>query len=249
MPVILATQEAEIRRIAVWSQPGQKKLGLVEWLKVKALSSSPNTAKQKQNKNKPVLQNITILYNDIMSLCRCPKFSVLLGSIANTYIWPHAGNMWTHLVHGSLLFCWLSSRLPSLSFSREESLHLHYHVLWEQRIMVSWWEEMLYPFRFNAHLSKRNLFNLRHKRCSTVTNQYLISNYLSHKMIGKCTEWIGWCCTLLILKSSSRRIPRWWLEGGSRKCASYSEILERRWRHTLQAKTPRRGKTLTPPHL
>jgi hypothetical protein len=30
-------------------------------------------------------------------------------------------------------------------------------------------------------------------------------------------------------------IPRWQLEGGSRKQASYSEILERRWRHTLQA--------------
>jgi hypothetical protein len=43
--------------------------------------------------------------------------------------------------------------------------------------------------------------------------------------------------------------PRWWLEGGSRKHASYSEILERHWRHTLQAKPPRRRKTLTPPHL
>jgi hypothetical protein len=31
-------------------------------------------------------------------------------------------------------------------------------------------------------------------------------------------------------------IPRWRLEGGSRKRASYSEILERHWRHTLQAK-------------
>jgi hypothetical protein len=31
------------------------------------------------------------------------------------------------------------------------------------------------------------------------------------------------------------RIPRWQLEVGSRKRASYSEILERRWRHTLQA--------------
>jgi hypothetical protein len=30
-------------------------------------------------------------------------------------------------------------------------------------------------------------------------------------------------------------IPRWQLEGGSRKQASYSETLERRWRHTLQA--------------
>jgi hypothetical protein len=29
-------------------------------------------------------------------------------------------------------------------------------------------------------------------------------------------------------------IPRWQLEVGSRMRASYSEILERRWRHTLQ---------------
>jgi hypothetical protein len=62
--VILATQEAEIRRIAVQSQPGQKKfarpclekpftkIGLVEWLKVKALSSSPSTAKKKKEKGK-----------------------------------------------------------------------------------------------------------------------------------------------------------------------------------------------------
>jgi hypothetical protein len=47
MPIILATQEAEIRRIVVQSQPGhivcktlsqknpsQKKNGLVEWLKL-----------------------------------------------------------------------------------------------------------------------------------------------------------------------------------------------------------------------
>jgi hypothetical protein len=57
MPVILATQEAEIRRMAVPSHPRQinretlsqktlhQKIGLVEWLKVKALSSSPSTAK------------------------------------------------------------------------------------------------------------------------------------------------------------------------------------------------------------
>jgi preprotein translocase subunit Sec63 len=61
MPVILATQEAEIRRIAVQSQPrrifhkilsrktlSQKKIGLVEWLKVNALSSSPSTLKKKK---------------------------------------------------------------------------------------------------------------------------------------------------------------------------------------------------------
>jgi hypothetical protein len=54
-PVIPATQEAEIRRIEVQSQPGQTvhktlsrkkpftKIGLVEWFKVKALSLNPST--------------------------------------------------------------------------------------------------------------------------------------------------------------------------------------------------------------
>jgi hypothetical protein len=51
------------------------------------------------------------------------------------------------------------------------------------------------------------------------------------------------------VKEKERGIPRWQLEGGSRKHASYSEILERHWRNTLQAKPLRRGKTLTPPHL
>jgi hypothetical protein len=57
------TQEAEIRRIAVQSQPGQivgealsqekKKItekGLVEWLKVKALSSNSRTTKKKKKR-------------------------------------------------------------------------------------------------------------------------------------------------------------------------------------------------------
>jgi hypothetical protein len=61
MPVILATQEAEIRRIMVRSQLGlivcetlsqknpspkkkrKEKRGLVDWLKMKVLSSSPGT--------------------------------------------------------------------------------------------------------------------------------------------------------------------------------------------------------------
>jgi hypothetical protein len=60
---ILATQETKIRRIMVRSQPVQrvrktlsrkkilhKKTGLVEWLKVKALSSSPSTRKKKIKK-------------------------------------------------------------------------------------------------------------------------------------------------------------------------------------------------------
>jgi hypothetical protein len=60
MPVILATQEAEIMRIAAQSQPAQiaretlsqktlsQKIGFVEWLKVKALISSPSTKKKKK---------------------------------------------------------------------------------------------------------------------------------------------------------------------------------------------------------
>jgi hypothetical protein len=62
--VILATQKAEIRRIVARSQPRQKvhktlsrkktftKIGLVEWLKVKALSSSPSTAKKKKKEKR-----------------------------------------------------------------------------------------------------------------------------------------------------------------------------------------------------
>jgi hypothetical protein len=63
-PVILATQEAESRRIEVQSQSGEivhenlslkkslntKKEGLVEWLKVQALSLNPSTAKIKKKK-------------------------------------------------------------------------------------------------------------------------------------------------------------------------------------------------------
>jgi hypothetical protein len=59
MPVILAIQEAENRRITVLSQHGRNssrdpisknhitKKGLVKWLKVKALISNPSTAKNK----------------------------------------------------------------------------------------------------------------------------------------------------------------------------------------------------------
>jgi hypothetical protein len=58
--VILATQETEIRRMAVQSQPQANswrdpisknpitKIGLAEWLKVKVLSSNPSTTKKRQ---------------------------------------------------------------------------------------------------------------------------------------------------------------------------------------------------------
>jgi hypothetical protein len=55
MPVIIATLKAEIRRIQPRAYSSQDPISkkpfkkrLVEWLKVKALSSSPSTAKNKQ---------------------------------------------------------------------------------------------------------------------------------------------------------------------------------------------------------
>jgi hypothetical protein len=59
MPIIPATQEAEIRRTEVRSQPRQivcdtlsqkthHKNGLVEWLKIMALSSNPSTTHTKK---------------------------------------------------------------------------------------------------------------------------------------------------------------------------------------------------------
>jgi hypothetical protein len=62
MPVILATQEAEIRRIKVRSRPHSlqdpiskipfTEKGLEEWLQIKALSSNPRPAKKKKKKKR-----------------------------------------------------------------------------------------------------------------------------------------------------------------------------------------------------
>jgi hypothetical protein len=62
--VILTTQVAEVRRVSVQSQPGQmvlqtlsrKTTGLVEWLKVKGLSSNPSREKKKRSKKKKKVQ-------------------------------------------------------------------------------------------------------------------------------------------------------------------------------------------------
>jgi hypothetical protein len=63
MSVILATQEAEIRRMTVRSQPRQissqepiqkeiTQKGLVKWLKAQALSSSPSTTQKRKRKER-----------------------------------------------------------------------------------------------------------------------------------------------------------------------------------------------------
>jgi hypothetical protein len=74
MSVILSTQEAEIRRIVFRSQPGQKvcetlsgktfhkKIGLVEWLKLKALSSSPSTNNNNKNDVNALLSSFPITF-------------------------------------------------------------------------------------------------------------------------------------------------------------------------------------------
>jgi hypothetical protein len=68
MPTILAIQEAEISKIVVGSQPRQivfetlsrknlsQKKGLVEWLRMKALSSSPSSAKKKKKRKEKCYQ-------------------------------------------------------------------------------------------------------------------------------------------------------------------------------------------------
>jgi hypothetical protein len=69
-PIILVTQEAEIRRmdqhrqivLKTLSQKTFTKTGLVEWLKVKALSSNLSATKQQQQqqkKNQPVVPTQT----------------------------------------------------------------------------------------------------------------------------------------------------------------------------------------------
>jgi hypothetical protein len=64
-PVILATQEAEVRRITVQSQPGQIVCETLSWKthhkkRVKALNSSPGTTKKKKKERSPSpnLQNL-----------------------------------------------------------------------------------------------------------------------------------------------------------------------------------------------
>jgi hypothetical protein len=71
MPVILATQEAAIRRIVVQSQHGLTipylkkpftKIGLVEWLKVKVMSSSPSTTKKKKSLGRLLVLAILVFF-------------------------------------------------------------------------------------------------------------------------------------------------------------------------------------------
>jgi hypothetical protein len=52
---------------------------------------------------------------------------------------------------------------------------------------------------------------------------------------NSCYEWRTRKTDNLQEKLILEGIPRWQLEGGNRKPASYSEILERSWRHTLQS--------------
>jgi hypothetical protein len=91
-PIILATKEAEIRRITVRSQPEQivwetlswkkpfTKIKLVEWLKVKALSSCPSTTKKKKN-----LYDKKHLYIHIQHLLRNSLTCLVLDILIMTW--------------------------------------------------------------------------------------------------------------------------------------------------------------------
>jgi hypothetical protein len=96
MPVILATQEAEIRRITVQSQQGQifsrshlektlHKKGLVEWFKVKTQSSYSSTKKKKkkQTKNKET-KTPNLLY---LQLEQTPQWLPVISGCISLPLW------------------------------------------------------------------------------------------------------------------------------------------------------------------
>jgi hypothetical protein len=88
-PVILATQEGDIRRILVQSQPGVRVGGLhetlsqkkkkkrqkelVEWLKVQALNSNPSTGKKKNSSASRVAQVVEYLPSKCEALNSSPS--------------------------------------------------------------------------------------------------------------------------------------------------------------------------------
>jgi hypothetical protein len=82
-----------------------------------------------------------------------------------------------------------------------------------------------------GHAGYRTAFlqEQQHERNQMATQLRYFSHYFS-----ACIRVEDFKNVLLLLKLRSG-IPRWQLEGGSRKQASYSEISERCWRHTLQA--------------
>jgi hypothetical protein len=95
-PTILSTQEAEIRRIVFRSQPAQivrmwlkkthhthKKVGLMEWLKVKAVSSIPSTEKKKKKEREREREKAIVCQNSIDILPQLFGMPPLINQCAN----------------------------------------------------------------------------------------------------------------------------------------------------------------------
>jgi hypothetical protein len=141
-PIILATQEAEIR-ISIWSQPRQIvrrpyfkkpfiKIGLVKWLKVKALCSSPSTTEKKIGE---------IVYRDsVLCSYMFPIFLFLFFFFWDTVLPYIPGRTW--LEFAVLLPQPLSAGIiyiHSAAFSFSVNLKL----LWEARDVAQWWSTCL----------------------------------------------------------------------------------------------------------
>jgi hypothetical protein len=161
-PIILATQEAEIRRIWVQSQPPYleklfTKIGLMEWLKVKALSSSPSTAKEKRKVGQYLNQGICNVCSAEFWLAvgqwlPLPPISLsfeqeCLQGLSCTVLSLYVGHVW---MADTLL---LMSQVLTLRTVHEEP-HLRKcsctWTWWEGRLLdltlIPWWEKTLEAF-------------------------------------------------------------------------------------------------------
>jgi hypothetical protein len=100
MPVILATQEAEISRTVGRSQPTQivqktlshthTKKGVVEWLKMEGLRSSPSTTKTTTKTPVGILEEFSLFYSILFQLptsvsMGLSSFSLIISSFGIMY--------------------------------------------------------------------------------------------------------------------------------------------------------------------
>jgi transglutaminase/protease-like cytokinesis protein 3 len=121
------------------------------------------------------------------------------------------------------------------------------HILGHKASLSKYKKIETIPYILSDHnalkLEINNKNNTKYANSCKLNNTFLNDQWVIDEMKEEIKRFLE------VDKNENMENPIWRLEGGNRKRASYSAILEKRWRHTLQASPPRRGKTLTPPHL